>query len=256
MFERLAQAHAKEQQRRQGTDGIASADDVGLALEVKHRKRDPDDAARSLIERPDLAERMRQLEGKTSRAAKDHFDPHLLEEHMRKQGILRDNWVIHQHRAQMDPLYALWFCPAATVAILDQETGEETTMLFIDKVVQDCMQFMELRCGDVVSKCEEIQIAFEHLRHTKDTRIKLFAICFFMTWADEIRDHLAHLYTDKGFRKRSDFMRAAKVIAELCEVVWRASSVHRVNINQVVHDVLRSGIAAYIRPPVHMTQAQ
>lgn len=251
MFQELAAAHRSYKRKREGLDKEApeSADDVGIELAVSPRRRDPDDAARSLIQRPDIRARIERIEETTTRAANDHFDPVAFEAHLKERGVLRNDWIVHERRASMDPFYALWYCPTATITTFDVNTQQQTTMLFVDKVVRDCMEFYELRGGDEIAKNKQIQIAFDHLRSTSNSRIKLFAICFFMTWSDQIRDHLASLYTDRGFRKRVDFMRVSKVLKEMCELVWRASSVSRYNINQVVTDVLRAGISAYIRPP-------
>lgn len=252
MFQRLAEEHHAAKRAR---EGLERAEDIGIDLKHESKERDPDDAEWALLRRADLQKNQTAIEERQSRAAGDAFDPIRFEAYLRKRGVLRKDWVIHQRRASMDPFYALWFCPTAVIRTFDPETQQETEMLFLDKVVFNAMEFLEERGGDAVRNNKQIQIAFDHLRSTSNTRIKLFALCFFMTWAPEIRDHLASLYTDTGFRKKEDFMRAVKVTAEMCELLWRAANVNRFNVFEKVNYIIDVAIVNYVRPPGYLTGA-
>ena len=146
-FQRLAREHAAAKRKR-----VEDADEVGIDLRVEQRTRDPEDAERSLQRRPDLKRRMALLEGKKARSTRDHFDPLAFEEHLRERGVLRDDWVIHDHRASRDPFYALWFFPKTKVITYDEASGEQREEQFLDKVVRDCMEFYEQRCGEALTE--------------------------------------------------------------------------------------------------------
>ena len=122
VFQQLAKAKAEvdavKRKREPSRDG-------GLELAVKNpRVRDPDEAEGSLMRRPDLQKRLVGWEGKKSHTAGTDFDPIATEEHLKKRGVLRDTWIVHELRAGVDPFYALWYCPRAVVKTIDPVTSD------------------------------------------------------------------------------------------------------------------------------------
>lgn len=231
----------------------------GLSLEpLVDRLRDPDDEERSLLRRPDLQRRQREVAEGNPITPGANFDVIQGEEMLRRRGFLRGDWAIHDQRAQHDPMYALLYCPHARVRLYNPQTGETTTVRYIDKVCDDCMTWIEMHYNwnDVIKNDKRTQKAFKILRTTTNTRIKLFAILAFMSWAPRIKQHLASLYNDQSHRSRKDFERAAQAAFEMIEVTRLKSSVHRPNIYQTVKTCIRAVSDAYLRPPGFMVAEQ
>lgn len=215
---------------------------------VKPRKRNMREAAIATANRPREAGLLKRARTCASYTEGDIVDVLEYEEHLRDTGFLSDKWVVHQRRAEGDPLYTLFLFPRSLVGIVDEETEETQEVEAMSKFCGDLLEYFVERYGDALTGDPMIAAFLQWCRRTNSTRIRLFVILYLLQLEESVVRYLSELCGATGFRGPDDYKRVAQRMKHFFHTVTHGEQIGDHNINQLVEDTITFALDAYTRP--------
>lgn len=176
-----------------------------------------------------ITERMQALRKAKGLSEYGKVDIDVMEDGLREKGILSDQWNIHSVRTRRDPLYMMLFFPRTLLLITDETTHETREVSYMNKMINDAIEFLKKRYGSPVSDDAHIKRGFDYILHTQNPTIKCFALFWMITIDENIRGMIQELHGSAEenedpslcFRSRADIDR---VLSQLPQ--WVNQTMH------------------------------